>query len=170
MLGIALSHGGLWLLDATWRLQPSYGYGLIAIKMAADAFSPGPCSATAASQTRPPGTGGLPCQPAARLAPKTLPSSGGAAPPGRLHGRLGAGRGACAGQLSHGYRRDAPPRPGSLCGQSASGAPPGRSCPRRAATADSVGPADTSRWGLPVHRQGALRIAGTLQRLPARLG
>src|SRR5580765_7763326 len=29
MLGIALSHGGLWLLEPAWRLQPSYGYGLI---------------------------------------------------------------------------------------------------------------------------------------------
>jgi hypothetical protein len=36
MLSIALSHGGLWLLEAAWRLKPSYGYGLIEVKIPAE--------------------------------------------------------------------------------------------------------------------------------------
>src|SRR5215813_12524872 len=36
MLSIALSHGGLWLLAAAWRLQSSYGYGLVEVKIPAE--------------------------------------------------------------------------------------------------------------------------------------
>src|SRR5262245_53513833 len=36
LLRMRFSHGGLWLLAAAWRLQSSYGYGLVEVKIPAE--------------------------------------------------------------------------------------------------------------------------------------